>query len=63
MIKTFQLRYTSNAKCLAVLNGYIFVPFRHTPVPIKLTCLLKYNFFIFFHKRVVNIRIKALNAI
>ncbi len=34
--KAFQLRSTSlNAKSLAVLNGYIFVPFKHTPVPIK----------------------------
>ncbi len=43
MTKAFQLRYTSlNAKSLAVLNGYIFVPFKHTPVPIKLTsCFIK----------------------
>ncbi len=48
MTKAFQLRYTSlNSKSLAVLNGYISVPFKHTPVPIKLTsCFIKKFLFI-----------------
>ncbi len=48
MTKAFQLRYTSlNAKSLAVFNGYIFVPFKHRSVPIKLTsCFIKKFLFI-----------------
>ncbi len=34
MTKVFQLSTSLNSKSLAVLNGYIFVPFKHTPVPI-----------------------------
>ncbi len=47
----FKLRYTSlNSKGLAVLNGYICVPFKHTPVPIKLTCFIKNSCFIWRYK-------------
>ncbi len=36
--------YIIKLKSLAVLNEYIFVPFKHIPVPIKITsCFIKKN--------------------